>query len=66
YLPNEARMACGEDLILGPLQPGSIVQVSSSKLMLVLYARIAALVLCAAIAGLWLGLRRRAVRRRAA
>ena len=66
YLPNEARMACGEDLILGPLQPGSIVQVSSSKLMLVLYARIAALVLCAAIAGLWLAVGRRAVRRRAA
>ena len=47
-------------LILGPFRPGSILQVSQPQLTLVLTARIVALVLCAVIAGLWLGLRRRA------
>ena len=66
YPPNGAPMTCGEDLILGPLQPGSIVQVSQSKLTLVLYARIAALLLCVATAGLWFGLRRSPLKRLAA
>jgi hypothetical protein len=69
YSSDGARvlpMACGDDLTLGPLRPGSILQVSQPKLTLVLTARIVALVLCVTIAGLWFGLRRRAVRRRAA
>jgi hypothetical protein len=66
YSPNSAPMTCGDSLILGPFQPGAVLQVSQSKLTLVLYARIAALVLCGTAAGLWLGLRRRPLRRLAA
>jgi len=69
YSPNEARVAptaCGKDLTLGPFRPGLMLQVNESKLTRILYARIAALVLCATIAGLWFGLHRRAVTRLAA
>ena len=69
YSPSEARVApaaCGEDLTLGPFRPGLTLQVDDSKLTAVLYARIAALGLGAAIAGLWVGQRRRVVRRLAA
>jgi hypothetical protein len=66
YASNQvAPKACGEDLVLGPFQPGSILQVSQLELKVVLYARIAALVLCLTVC-LWFGLRRRAVKRLAA
>jgi hypothetical protein len=66
YSPNGGPMTCGEDLILGPFQPGATLQVSQSKLTLVLYARIAALVLCAMAAGVWFGWRRRPLKQLAA
>jgi hypothetical protein len=61
-----APAACGEDLVLGPLQPGATLRVSGTALTAVLYARIAALAL-GALGCLWFMLRGgRTVRRQAA
>lgn len=63
---SAAPAACNDDLMLGPLWPGTTLKVSQSALTGVLLARIAALALVM-IACLWLGLgRRRAVAPRSA
>lgn len=53
-----ALSACGNELMLGPLRPDAILQVSQSLLTAVLVARVAALALVV-IACTWLSLRRR-------